>query len=35
MKKNGKFRKGKCGKPTVTVEKFDERCNGIVNIREY
>ena len=35
MKKNGKFRKGKCAKPTVTVEKFDERCNGMVSVREY
>lgn len=35
MRKNGKFRKGSCGDPTVTVEKFDDRCDGMVKVREY
>ena len=34
MIKNGKFRKGKCTEPTVKIDKFDERCNGIVRVTE-
>lgn len=34
MIKNGKFRKGKCVDPSIKVEKFDERCNGMVRVTE-
>ena len=34
MIKNGKFRTGKCGDPFVKIEKFDDRCNGVVRVTE-